>query len=276
MHSIDKNGNVCVDLDKYNGLGDSIRLRAVIDDLLIKYNFPIEISHFSLTIILRTGKRYYISNLYLWTIPYRTEGYIRGDIDHDYVTYNGKEYFIQGDIHRDETQQAIIEMMQQRYKLYTVFAMVRQSYECDLIVETYSNFPVSDPDTLYKNINKQLEQFILGFMDEIFPQSFSRRTEYNQLEFFQNKEFRRKMILNDSTSENTVLTKRELQCLFLVTQGKSTKEIAESLFLSVDTVTTHFKSVRKKLSCHTITQAVMIAIKKDLFKHLNYPDLGIP
>lgn len=276
MHSMDENGKVCVDLNDYIELGDSIRLRDKIDKLLIKYNFPKEITNFSITLIFRSGKRYYISNLYLWAIPYRTEGYLRGDVDHAFEIYDGKEYFIQESIPRDRTQQAIVEVMQKRYALFTVFAMVRQCYECDLIVETYNNTYLINPEILYQQIYKQLEQFIIGFLDEIIPELYTSLAEYQLLDFFQNKAFRSKMILRDLGADNSVLTKRELECLYLVTQGKSTKEIADSLFLSLDTVTTHFKSVRKKLNCHTITQAVVIAIKTDLFKNLNYINWGIP
>ena len=183
---------------------------------------------------------------------------------------------MQDKISRDETQQAIVEVMQQRYNLHTVFAMVRQCYECDLIVETFNNTPVDNPEILYEKIHKKLEQFILGFLDEIIPELYGSLAESHLLEFFKNKDFRTKMILRNSNSVSSVLTKRELQCLFLVTQGKSTKDIADNLFLSIDTVTTHFKSVRKKLNCNTITQAVVTAIKTDLFKNLNYPNLGIP
>ena len=52
------------------------------------------------------------------------------------------------------------------------------------------------------------------------------------------------------------LTPRELQCLSLIAQGLNIKKIAEQLFLSSETVNTHTKSIRKKLECKNITEAV--------------------
>lgn len=92
MHSINEQGEICVDLEDFEELSESIRLRHKIDHLINKHQFPKILSNFSITLIFRSGKRYYISNLYFWAIPYRTEGYCRGDIDHQFDSYDGKEY----------------------------------------------------------------------------------------------------------------------------------------------------------------------------------------
>ena len=126
MHSVDDNGIVCVNLNDFNTLSDSIRFREKIDFLTAKCCCPKEISNFSISMIFRGGQRYYLSNLYLWAIPYRTEGLYRGDVDHDRSIYNGREFFVQRDILYDTMQVPIIQILESRYQLSTTFAMVRQ------------------------------------------------------------------------------------------------------------------------------------------------------
>lgn len=275
MHSIDENGKPCIDLDHFIGLSDSIRFRQKIDHLIEKYHCPKEIPNFSLSMIFRSGKRYYISNLYWWAVAYRTEGYYRGDYDHLFEIYDGKEYFIQDKLEKDATQKGILEVMTKRYSVYTTFAMVRQCFECDLIIEAYNSSKTTNPEAFYLKHRDAFENFIIGFLDEMKEDICQSLPEYRSLDIFQNKVFRKKVITRELNTLNSVLTQRELQCLFLITQGNSPKEIASILCLSVETINTHFKSVRKKLNCNTINQAVVIAIKSDLFKNNNYPYLGI-
>ena len=52
------------------------------------------------------------------------------------------------------------------------------------------------------------------------------------------------------------LTQRELQILRLVDAGLSNREIAEALYISLNTVKTHTKSLYSKLNVHSRTQAI--------------------
>lgn len=165
MHSVNEDGTICVNLNDFNELSDSIRLRAKIDYLVETLSCPRDISNFSISMLFRGGQRYYISNLYLWAIPYRTEGLYRGDVDHDRSLYHGKEFFIQSDIKYDEMQIPIIQILESRYKLSTIFAMIRQCNDCDLIIEAYSNILITQPEKLYHQIRNKFETFIYNFID---------------------------------------------------------------------------------------------------------------
>jgi len=60
------------------------------------------------------------------------------------------------------------------------------------------------------------------------------------------------------------LTERELEVLGLITEGKTNKEIADLLSISVHTVQTHRLNLMKKLDVHDSTQLVRYAIRKGL------------
>lgn len=62
-----------------------------------------------------------------------------------------------------------------------------------------------------------------------------------------------------------LLTKREIEILKLIAQGKSGKEIAELLFLSHRTVQNHRTSILRKLKLHKSTDLVKYALLHGIF-----------
>jgi DNA-binding NarL/FixJ family response regulator len=52
------------------------------------------------------------------------------------------------------------------------------------------------------------------------------------------------------------LTERELEVLQLVAAGKTNRQVATDLFVSVGTIKTHVNNVYRKLDAHSRTQAV--------------------
>jgi len=61
------------------------------------------------------------------------------------------------------------------------------------------------------------------------------------------------------------LTPTEFQVLRLIGQGKSNDEIAETLFISKNTVRSHIKSIYAKLDTHSRLQLALYAINSALF-----------
>jgi DNA-binding CsgD family transcriptional regulator len=211
---------------------------------------------------LRNGERYYISNLYLWAIPYRTEGLYRGDVDHDRSIYQGKEFFIQREIKYDTMQLPIIQTLESRYQLTTTFAMVRQCSECDLIVETYNVKKVSDPENFYYRVRDDFERFICHFLDAMQSEVLCALPNQKWFGILTDRDYRKKVITRKISHQYlTLLTPREVQCLNLIAEGLSAKEVAEKLFLSNETVNTHAKSIRQKMECKNIAEAVAKAFR---------------
>jgi DNA-binding NarL/FixJ family response regulator len=63
---------------------------------------------------------------------------------------------------------------------------------------------------------------------------------------------------------NYNLSSREKEVLNLLGEGNNYKEIAEELFISVDTVRHHIRNIYKKLHVHSRSEAVAKAIRKKL------------
>lgn len=62
------------------------------------------------------------------------------------------------------------------------------------------------------------------------------------------------------------LTERELEVLQLVTEGMTSQEIADRLFISVRTVETHRKHIMEKLGLHTPADLVKYALRQGLIR----------
>ena len=59
-----------------------------------------------------------------------------------------------------------------------------------------------------------------------------------------------------------LLTTREREILQLVAEGKSNKEVAASLNLSLHTVETHRKNLQEKLNLHNFAELLLYAVRK--------------
>uniref|UniRef100_A0A7V2ZM75 Response regulator transcription factor n=1 Tax=Ignavibacterium album TaxID=591197 RepID=A0A7V2ZM75_9BACT len=68
----------------------------------------------------------------------------------------------------------------------------------------------------------------------------------------------------DFADENYNLSSREIEVLNLLADGFNYQEIAENLFISVDTVRHHIRNIYKKLHVHSQSEAVAKAIRKKI------------
>ncbi len=78
---------------------------------------------------------------------------------------------------------------------------------------------------------------------------------------FQEKE---ELQSNSSSCGGLTITEREIEIVRLVAEGLSNKEIAEKLFLSAHTVTTHRKNIMSKLQVNNTAGLVLYAVRNDL------------
>jgi DNA-binding NarL/FixJ family response regulator len=62
------------------------------------------------------------------------------------------------------------------------------------------------------------------------------------------------------------LTPRELEIVQLLAEGKSSREVAESLSISVKTADTHRANIMRKLDLHSVTELVRYAVRNQIVK----------
>ena len=74
----------------------------------------------------------------------------------------------------------------------------------------------------------------------------------------------RRTVPEDDGSAFSKLTEREREVLQLLTEGKTRKEIAGSLYLSVKTIGTHIEHIMEKLNIHSIPELTKYAIREGL------------
>jgi DNA-binding NarL/FixJ family response regulator len=65
-------------------------------------------------------------------------------------------------------------------------------------------------------------------------------------------------------SDNDVLTPREREVIQLVAEGKSTKEVATALSLSVKTAETHRTNLMRKLGLHSVAALTLYAVRNGI------------
>ena len=69
---------------------------------------------------------------------------------------------------------------------------------------------------------------------------------------------------NSSKDKSEMLSDREKDIIICITKGMSNKEIADYLYLSVHTVTTHRRNISNKLQIHTTAGLIIYAIANKL------------
>ncbi len=70
--------------------------------------------------------------------------------------------------------------------------------------------------------------------------------------------------LGDAPERSQILTRREVEILRLLSGGARPHEIADTLSVSIHTVRSHIRSIRRKLEVHGTTQAVLVALRRHL------------
>ena len=65
-----------------------------------------------------------------------------------------------------------------------------------------------------------------------------------------------------------LLTKRETEIVSLLSRGKSNKEVATELNISLRTAETHRANIMRKLDLHSVSQLVLYAVRNNIVQVL--------
>jgi DNA-binding NarL/FixJ family response regulator len=71
---------------------------------------------------------------------------------------------------------------------------------------------------------------------------------------------------DDSAGADTRLTARQREIVQLLAEGKSSKEVAVILNLSVKTAETHRANIMRRLECHSVSELVRYAVRNQLIE----------
>jgi len=69
---------------------------------------------------------------------------------------------------------------------------------------------------------------------------------------------------NEGGHAKATLTPRQREIVQLIAEGKSSKEVAVALNLSVKTAETHRANIMRRLECHSVTELVRYAIRNEI------------
>lgn len=83
-------------------------------------------------------------------------------------------------------------------------------------------------------------------------------------DFYNKKRTNKQVKQHLGSNDLSKLTKRELEILSLIAAGKSTKQVADELFISTKTVDTHKTHILDKLGLSNTAELVKYAIKNEL------------
>jgi two-component system, NarL family, response regulator NreC len=67
-------------------------------------------------------------------------------------------------------------------------------------------------------------------------------------------------------SDRAALSEREREVFQLIAEGRSNKQMAELLYLSVSTVETHRAHIMEKLDVHNAAELVLYAVRKGVIR----------
>jgi len=82
---------------------------------------------------------------------------------------------------------------------------------------------------------------------------------------------KRKPRLADEGGIRELLTPREREIVQLLAEGRSTKEVAVTLRLSVKTAETHRSNIMRKLNLHSISELVLFAVRNNIVHVVQVP-----
>jgi DNA-binding NarL/FixJ family response regulator len=68
----------------------------------------------------------------------------------------------------------------------------------------------------------------------------------------------------DEATASSILTAKEREVLQLIAEGRTTKQIASSLHVSIKTIETHRKRIMEKLNIHSVAELTKFAIRQGL------------
>jgi len=121
-----------------------------------------------------------------------------------------------------------------------------------------------DPVAFLRNLEQKGEWIVFGMMEKDAPSNikshFSQILYTSDTKFDLQNKIRSALGIDAQSDQQSLLSEREVTILKQVVLGLTNQEIADKLFISVHTVTTHRKNINRKLGIKTVSGLTVYAI----------------
>jgi DNA-binding CsgD family transcriptional regulator len=228
----------------------------------------IGLKHFVMYLVFNDGTPFILSNVYpLIPVYYQDELY-----KEDYSYTPGMIEFAREGYYLFDKVTAISprfkDILAEQYKIYPAYNIVRRCAECTFVFSAIRNTPTDSSQHFYKKTIASFEKFCANFVDAFLNLIIFCNPKYKYSFILTNKNFRH-AIIKGGYSENESISMREQECLWLAAQGKTGKQIAQTLKISPYTVEKYLKNIREAFNCSTLIEAVVEGIHRGMIGRVN-------
>lgn len=229
------------------------RIQTLCQNLFKQCGFKYFVSY----IVFNNGQTFVLSNLFHLLIPYYTEDFYKQDFNFKKeITIDVTHYLCDKSL---SVSKAFAEILQERFKVFRAYYIVRNAPECQFIFGAIKDTPFNDFAYIYKRTLDKFEDFCCDFTDAMLDVIKLYNPTYASSVILNDPRYRRMII--KSLYANHKLTFREIECLSLTAQGKTSEETANILGINKSTVETHRDAVKRKLNAANMAQAVFEGMK---------------
>lgn len=217
-------------------------------------------------IVFNDGSRFVLSNIFHMLEAYYAEELYKDDYCFRLETITGIDHFL-----CDKTVSVSLkfkQMLEERFGLHRAYYMVRECPECTFIFGAIKKQGFNHCDVIYQDTLPDFEDFCVNFTHQFIELIIEYNSRYAGSFILTNQAYR-KAVIKGGYSKDEELSEREKECLFLFSQGKSTKEIAKILALSHHTVETYSKNIKEKMHCTTMIEAAMEGMLRGVIGAVN-------
>ncbi|ASQ46856.1 response regulator transcription factor [Legionella clemsonensis] len=226
------------------------------------------LKHFVMYLIFNDGTPLILSNVYPIILSYYQEALYKEDYTYTarLIDAAREGFYLCNEVQSISPQ--FKELLAEKYNIHPNYNLVRRCAECTFIFSAIRDTPTEASHLFYKKTIAAFENFCVNFVDAFLELITFCNPKYKLSFILTNKSFRH-AVIKGGYAENNLLSMREQECLWLTAQGKSGKQIAQTLKISPYTVEKYLKNIRQVFNCHTITEAVVEGIHRGMIGRMN-------
>lgn len=200
-----------------------------------------------MSLAFNDGSLFMLSNYTTATAPHHVE--------------NKQDYYLCGE--NEAIANRCNTVLQEQYQLYPTYNLVRHHPECTFVFSAIRDTSIEPAALFYQKTVAAFERFAIDFVDVFMSLIIEHHPAYKNSFILSSKKLR-DAVIRQSYIDESRISLRAQDCLRLAAQGKSAKQIAQSLAISHFTVEQHLKTIRDVFQCNSVIEAVIEGIHAGL------------